>query len=102
MNRRGFLQSILAAGVAPAVVGSGILMPVRKIIAPRLPEPEWVGIDFAGPYGVIYPLVDEIPEWMVVQAGERIALIREMVIFGALSRAPTQLALFETISPARA
>ena len=34
MNRRGFLQAILAAGVAPAVVGSGILMPVRTIILP--------------------------------------------------------------------
>jgi hypothetical protein len=37
MNRRGFLgglASILAAGVAPAAVGSGILMPVRQLIAP--------------------------------------------------------------------
>lgn len=34
MNRRGFLASILAAGVAPAVVGSGILMPVRKLLVP--------------------------------------------------------------------
>ena len=34
MNRRGFLQSILAAGVAPSVVGSGILMPVRKLWTP--------------------------------------------------------------------
>lgn len=33
MNRRGFLASILAAGVAPAAVGSGILMPVRPQIA---------------------------------------------------------------------
>lgn len=33
-TRRGFLQAILAAGVAPAVVGSGVLMPVRKIIDP--------------------------------------------------------------------
>jgi hypothetical protein len=33
MNRRGFLQAILAAGVAPAVVGSGVLMPVR-LVAP--------------------------------------------------------------------
>lgn len=32
MNRRGFLRGILALGVAPAVVGSDILMPVR----PRL------------------------------------------------------------------
>lgn len=29
MNRRGFIGSILAASVAPAAVGSGILMPVR-------------------------------------------------------------------------
>jgi hypothetical protein len=29
MNRRGFLAGILAAGVAPAAIGSGILMPVR-------------------------------------------------------------------------
>lgn len=35
MNRRGFLQAILAAGVAPAVVGSGILMPVRAIALPE-------------------------------------------------------------------
>jgi hypothetical protein len=33
MNRRGFLKSMLAAGVAPYVVTSaGVLMPVRKII----------------------------------------------------------------------
>ena len=35
MSRRGFLKSILAAGVAPAVVGSGALMPIRKIAVPR-------------------------------------------------------------------
>ena len=34
MNRRGFLQSILAAGVAPAFVGSSVLMPVRSILLP--------------------------------------------------------------------
>lgn len=34
MRRRGFLASILAAGVAPAAIGSGILMPARKIIVP--------------------------------------------------------------------
>ena len=32
MNRRGFLQGILAAGVAPAFIGSSILMPVRRIV----------------------------------------------------------------------
>lgn len=36
MNRRGFLAGILAAGVAPAVVGSGILMPTRKLVTPDL------------------------------------------------------------------
>ncbi len=34
MKRRGFLKSMLAAGVAPAVIGSGILMPVKEIIIP--------------------------------------------------------------------
>ena len=34
MDRRSFLKSILAAGVAPAIVGSGILMPVRKLLVP--------------------------------------------------------------------
>jgi hypothetical protein len=34
MNRRGLLGGILAAGVAPAFVGSSILMPVRQIVVP--------------------------------------------------------------------
>lgn len=36
MNRRGFLQSILVAGVAPYVItSSGVLMPIRqRIIKP--------------------------------------------------------------------
>jgi hypothetical protein len=35
MNRRGFLLgSILAAGLAPAIVKAEILMPVRQIIVP--------------------------------------------------------------------
>lgn len=32
-SRRGLLASILAAGYAPAAVGSGVLMPVRRIVA---------------------------------------------------------------------
>jgi len=59
MNRRSFLASILAAGVAPAVIGSGILMPVRKLIDPYayLRDPsEWYiqseeGIILQGGYG---------------------------------------------------
>lgn len=35
MNRRGFLSSILAAGVAPAFVGSSVLMPVKRLIVPE-------------------------------------------------------------------
>lgn len=35
MNRRSFLQSILVAGVAPAFIGSSVLMPVRKIWEPK-------------------------------------------------------------------
>lgn len=37
MNRRGFLKGmagILAAGVAPALIPSGILMPVRQLWTP--------------------------------------------------------------------
>ena len=38
MNRRGFLKSILAAGVAPAFVGSSVLMPVRALLTATLEE----------------------------------------------------------------
>lgn len=35
MNRRGFMKSILAAGVAPYVVTTaGVLMPVRRLWKP--------------------------------------------------------------------
>lgn len=37
MDRRGFLGAILAAGVAPAFVGSSVLMPIRKLFIPRGP-----------------------------------------------------------------
>jgi hypothetical protein len=33
-TRRGFLAGILAAGFAPAAIGSGVLMPVRTIALP--------------------------------------------------------------------
>jgi hypothetical protein len=33
-TRRGFLAGILAASFAPAAIGSGVLMPVRKVAAP--------------------------------------------------------------------
>ncbi len=31
-TRRGFLAGILAAGFAPAAIGSGILMPVKQLL----------------------------------------------------------------------
>ena len=36
MQRRGFLAGILAAGFAPAAIGSGVLMPVRRIVTPQV------------------------------------------------------------------
>lgn len=35
MNRRGFLTGLTAALAAPAVIGSGVLMPLRGIVMPR-------------------------------------------------------------------
>jgi len=35
MNRRGFLKAILAAGTAPYIISSGVLMPVKKILLPE-------------------------------------------------------------------
>lgn len=35
MNRREFLGAILKAGIAPAIIGSGIIMPIRSIAAPE-------------------------------------------------------------------
>lgn len=35
MRRRGFLGSILAAGFAPAFIGSQVLMPVKAITKPQ-------------------------------------------------------------------
>jgi hypothetical protein len=34
ISRRGLLQGILAAGMAPAIVKAGVLMPVRQIWTP--------------------------------------------------------------------
>jgi hypothetical protein len=35
MNRRGFLEGILAFGIAPAIVKAEILMPIRQLIVPN-------------------------------------------------------------------
>lgn len=36
MNRRSFIASILAAGVAPYVAKAGVLMPVRRVWVPEV------------------------------------------------------------------
>lgn len=46
MDRRGFLKSILAAGVAPAFVGASVLMPVRKLIVPERVVWTYMGADY--------------------------------------------------------
>lgn len=52
MNRRSFLGSILAAGVAPAFVGSSVLMPVRRIISEwEYYTPSLFAFDPAAPNG---------------------------------------------------
>ena len=81
MNRRSFLQSLLAAGVAPAVVGSGVLMPIRAI---DLSEYTVRSVAFGGVDGVlvlppvsglVYSVahdrktLNEVSEWMLHQAG---------------------------------
>ena len=82
INRRGFLQSILAAGIAPAVVGSGILMPVRQI---------WRFEELPGGYPGVSGFAPALSmasaeEYDVIRnlIGERMALVREMVMYEAL------------------
>jgi hypothetical protein len=58
MSRRRFLKGIagiLAAGVAPAAIGSGVLMPIKKLWVP--PEGYWVRYMFS-----MTPLGQE-PDW---------------------------------------
>lgn len=82
MKRRGFLASILAAGFAPAAVGSGVLMPVRKLIVPRFTGRElWARLRFdlemqhaylrANPPLVVDPLGDVVK--LLVQNNELLA-----------------------------
>lgn len=57
-TRRGLLAGILAAGFAPAAIGSGVLMPVRAIVLPKSPM-RWMRYD---------PLEDK---WLIRTAGAR-------------------------------
>lgn len=69
-TRRSFLGSILAAGMAPAIVKAEILMPVRKIIVP-----EWgIGIaDELQPYQrEINRLLVDMIRYGVIKTGGQI------------------------------
>ncbi len=63
MNRRGFLSGILAAGVAPAFIGSSVLMPVRQIWKPdaRLIQAQTNALLDAAERAINPPVV--IDEW---------------------------------------
>lgn len=65
MNRRGFLKSILAAGFAPAVVGSGILMPVRQLIVPS-DSIAVIGVDLAAGQDFTYTFQSELEDDEIV------------------------------------
>lgn len=57
MNRRGFLGAILAAGFAPAAIGSGVLMPVRQ----RIVTPHWAdGLSMWQDASLSRPVVEPI------------------------------------------
>lgn len=45
MNRRGFMRSMLALGVAPAVVSSGVLMRIKPLLLPTAEEVISYGVD---------------------------------------------------------
>ena len=54
MNRRSFMGSILAAGVAPWVVTSaGVLMPVRSVRERFAISPSWVWVPGLGTFDTI-------------------------------------------------
>lgn len=91
ITRRGFMKAILAAGVAPAVVGSGILMPVRTIWRPEYtPEVDAAIEVHLARYRVLHQYT--LPEivncdeesWYAIVA-EQMALEKEKILFNTLS-----------------
>ncbi len=88
-SRRGFLGSILAAGFAPAAIGSGVLMPVRPIIAPPLftsgfdvyANGVWPRIPG---YRRLDPMFEAEAEAINRLLGERMRLVREMTAYSVL------------------
>lgn len=69
-TRRGFLAGILAAGFAPAAIGSGVLMPVKKIALPAWP-PEPLPEDIAAIiHRLTRQMLDNMPAEPLLRAGE--------------------------------
>lgn len=66
VDRRGFLQAVLAAGVAPAFIGSKVLMPVSLVLSAQRYEWE-VGSDY-----VYTPTIITSGCWIVSDKGGRL------------------------------
>ena len=74
IQRRGFLAGILAAGVAPAFVGSKILMPVKAIALPE--EGVWIADHMADMWR--YTTNTDRPDVIVTSVG-MIEIIRQVL-----------------------
>ena len=87
MNRRSFLGSILAAGMAPAFVGSSVLMPVRRILTGDIAfNGPWANVlnPVTGEYETQWPS-DHIDSQLILsRCARRMLLVKEMVMAGAL------------------
>ena len=81
MNRRGFLSSILASGIAPYVItASGVLMPVRKIITLQWPDLE----DYEE--GYFTPSLEMSGKAIFYNAVTRYTKIGDVVFIGSMRR----------------
>lgn len=71
LKRRSFLASILAAGVAPAFVRAGVLMPVKEI---WVPEPTSVTLVSQNGIWAIDPIKTTMPPHMMTFHGSRFSI----------------------------
>lgn len=99
MNRRGFMQSILAAGVAPAFVGSSILMPMRQLWTPArtiIPAQSYIIlVTMYGSPGVQMWVEDDIGRrwWNLTTQVRHQAIIEDMRLNGGIITAEWKLAV---------
>lgn len=64
MNRRSFIQSILAIGAAPAIITTpGVLMPVRRILSLDEVVPTWIRAVFSGGNVEFYQRKSVLDPW---------------------------------------